>query len=578
MPGFFVSNCNADFDLHERMEDRFIRQKANTPTEDITMLSLTLNKFLDDKLFVNNDAYIVILEGYLLNKADLLKQYKQSSLYDLVVTLYQEKGEVFPEVFRGCFSGVLLDKQKNSWQVFTNQIGDNPVFYYFDGAVFAAASQVKYLIDFCKSCGRLLTFNESCAYQLLTFGYVATNETYANEIGRLGGGEYLVFKNGEARIKKYHRFEKHPDRFAKSTESEMIDAIDAAFRNAVRLEWGKDTEYGYKHLSDLSGGLDSRMNYWVAHEMCPCRSLVLTYSKAGYLDETIAEAIAQKWNDELIFKALDDISFLYDIDENVEMLGGLSLYAAITGGKRLLETLNLDGYGIEHTGQVGDAALGSFFKSPNDGIHKQPKGMYSQRLEARLSETVNNWDQNYDDYEVYLMYVRGFHGACNSHLIRRNYTEVGSPFLNVEFLQLCFDIPVKYRIGHNIYRKWILKKYPGAAEFRWEKTGTKLTEGKAVAFIGRAIKRGPNKIKSKLGLYRNIRSGMNPLGYWLRNNVDVREYMNGYEQNGYRWLPVGVSEQLVNDLKMLYATGSAYEKTMVLTVLAAAKLYFGEGQ
>lgn len=576
MPGFFVSNCSVNFDLRDYYKEKCVAQKMNFATKGITVKRQTLNKFMDDKIFDDNNDYLIVLEGYLLNKHDLLEKYKQDTLWLLLTTMYEKNGETFFREFRGCFSGTFYDKKKNRWLFFTNQIGDNPLFYFYDGNMFAVGSQIQYLLDFCDENKIKLSFNESCAYQLMTFGYVATNEIYAKEINRIGAGDYLVVQDGNLFKKTYHRFEKNLNRFQGKTEDEIIIELDKAFKKAVSLEWEKDNEYGLKHFADLSGGLDSRMNYWVAHELMNCHPLVLTYSKAGYLDETIAENIAHKWRDEIIFKALDDATFLYDIDENTSLLGGLSLYSGITGGKRLLENLNLHNYGIEHTGMVGDAILGSFYSTPSDGEQRRPTGMYSQKLIMRLSEKALNWYQNYFDYEIYLMYARGFHGACNSHLIRRNFTEVGSPFLNVDFMQLCYDIPVELRVGHRIYKRWIIKMHPDAANFKWEKTGAKITEGQFIGTVRKAIKRGPNKIKKILGKDELIKTGMNPLDYWLSENEKLREYIDSYEKKGYVYLPAGTSKQLEEDMKNLYAYGNTNEKTMVLTVLSSMKLYFGE--
>jgi len=361
---------------------------------------------------------LVIAEGYLLNKKELFNKYTALTMTGLINQMFQRSGESFFSEFRGCFSGAVYVKPEDKWIVYTNQVGDNPVFYLNTSEKFAAASQVNYLLGFCKEQGIDLTFNESCAYQMLTYGYIATDETYANEIKRLHGGDYLVFQNGKLEVKTYHRFEKHTERFEGQTEAQIIDEIDRVFRNAVDLEWRKDDEYGYRYLADLSGGLDSRMNLWVAHEIQNRHMTVLTYCKEGYLDEIIARAIADYWKDEFLFKPLDDASFMYDLDDNTNLLSGLSLYSGITGGKRFLESLDLNDYGIEHTGMVGDIALGSFYHNIDEVGQKKPTGMYSEKLKDRLFEHTEDISQNYDDYDVYLMYARGFHGACNSHLIR----------------------------------------------------------------------------------------------------------------------------------------------------------------
>lgn len=507
---------------------------------------------------------------------ELFEKYATSTMLELISLMLKRCGEAFFSEFRGCFSGAVYVKAEDKWIVYTNQIGDNPVFYLHTDGKFAAASQVNYLLEFCREQGINLSFNESCAYQMLTYGYIATDETYANEIKRLHGGDYLVYQHGKLEVKTYHRFEKHTERFEGWTEAQIIDEIDRVFRNAVALEWGKDDEYGYRYLADLSGGLDSRMNLWVAHEMQDRHVTVLTYCKEGYLDEIIAKAIADYWKDEFLFKPLDDAVFMYDLEDNTELLSGLSLYSGITGGKRFLASLDLKDYGIEHTGMVGDVALGSFYHNPDDGDRKWPSGMYSEKLRSRLPEHVQNVDQNYYDHEIFLMYVRGFHGACNSHLIRRNYTEVGSPFLNVEFMQFCYDVPVKLRIGHEIYKKWIIQKYPQAAKFKWEKTGGRITEKHSRTVLRKLVKRGPKKLLRLIGIDAKITEGMNPIDYWISKDVKLRDFLNkskeellSKERNHY-------SPALAEDLSRFYDKGNASEKAMALTVLVATKMYFSD--
>lgn len=571
MPGFRISNAKTKSALKDKFPEKCVSGVLGGGG--IAQWQ-TLNKFLQDKAFEETDELIVIEEGYLLNKGELLNKYGVESVAELVEKMLHDCGESFFSEFRGCFSGAVYVKAVDKWIVYTNQIGDAPVFYLNVNDKFVAGSQVSYILSFCREQGINLSFNESCAYQMLTYGYIATDETYANEIHRLTGGDFLVFQNGKLEVKTYHRFEKHTERFADKSEEQIIDEIDRVFRAAVALEWGKDDEYGYRHLADLSGGLDSRMNIWVAHEMQDRHMTMLTYCKDGYLDESIAKEIADYWKDEFLFKPLDDAAFMYDLEENTELLSGLSLYSGITGGKRFLESLDLTDYGIEHTGMVGDVILGSFYHAPTDGDRKWPSGMYSEKLKDRLPDYVREAGQNYYDHEIFLMYARGFHGACNSHLIRRNYTEVGSPFLNVEFMQLCYDIPVELRIGHNIYKKWIIRKYSQAAKFKWEKIDGRITESHNRTILRKLVKRGPKKLLRMLGKDQWISEGMNPIDYWISQNSDLRIFL---DESKAALLAEGkkyYSTILANDLVKLYDEGNASEKAMVLTILEGTKMYF----
>jgi HAD superfamily phosphatase (TIGR01668 family) len=74
-------------------------------------------------------------------------------------------------------------------------------------------------------------------------------------------------------------------------ENELIDMLDNRFRKAIQLEYNKDLEYGYKHICELSGGLDSRMSLWIATELGFSDITAITYCKSGYLDQQIAEQI-----------------------------------------------------------------------------------------------------------------------------------------------------------------------------------------------------------------------------------------------------------------------------------------------
>lgn len=579
MPGFFVSNKNIDIELKNRYSESCIAESISSTTG--TFKRNTLDKFMNDKTLANVSDITIILDGYLLNKKELFQNYHVNSIEELILKMYHTCGETFFSNFRGAFSGALFDKSSDKWIVYTNHIGDAAVFFYKTNDSFFAGSQVNYVIDAARAQNLPLTFHELAAYQMLTYAFMIDDSTYAKEIKRLRGGTYLCVENGHAEVKEYHTFTQNPERFANYSENNLIKIINQQFQEAVRVEYEKDSEYQYEHLSDLSGGLDSRMNIWVAHAACGIDHIqCLTYCKANYLDELIAKEISEYWKDELLVKPLDDISFLYDIDENIFLTGGLSLYSGITGGKRMLESINMSRYGLEHTGQVGDAILGSFFSTPIEQEQRKPSGMYSEVFSNRISDFTSREVQKYKSYEIYLMYARGFQGAANTHQIRRNYTEVASPFLYVDFLQTCLDIPTELRIKHHLYKKWILSCYPDAAKFTWEKTGNKITESSSTTFLKKVITHGPracvNRISKIFGYKPISKSGMNPLDYWISQDQKLRSFWSQYVEETLQQFSSLFSSQLKLDIQHLFYNGNASEQVMALTVLGALKLYFGK--
>ena len=225
---------------------------------------------------------------------------------------------------------------------------------------------------------------------------------------------------------------------------------------------------------------------------------------------------------------------------------------------------------------IGDAVLGCFFNKPDDKAKRIPTGMYSEKLKDRILPYMEKMISECGDYEVFLFYSRCIRGAANSYLLRRCFTETVSPFMNVDFVDLCFSIPARLRMDHYIYKKWILTKYPKAAEFKWEKINGRINECQAVLKSKHLLKKSERKLtKIIMGKDYVFEEGMNPLEYWVKHSKKLTSFLDEYEKNGYDHLPAGISDKLIKDLKWLYQNGTVIEKTMTLTVISAAKLYFG---
>lgn len=576
MPGFFVSNRRLALEPYDPCPGRCVREALDLPGQ--TAARCTLDRFMRDKALARTREGFVVLEGYLLNRAQLMARYAAASVPELMSRMYRERGDAFFSAFQGEFSGALYDGAEDKWLIFTSQSGACPVFYADTEQGLFAGSQVQDVLAACRRTGAALHADESAAYQMLTYGFMATDATYAREIRRLRGGTYLRVCRGACRVETYHALRRHPERFARSTQRELIEAVDAAFREAVRLEFDKDAEYGLGHLADLSGGLDSRMTVWVAHAMGYGPIQLMTYGRAGGTDERVARQIARALREAILVYPMSDASFLRDIGEITRKNAGLSLYSGISGGNRMLKAIDMRGFGLEHTGMLGDVVIGSWWRSPRDRARGRQTGRYSSRLAHRLPREVTDALAAFGDDERMLLYTRGFQGAANTFLIRRHYTEVSSPFMHPALMQLCLDIPQAQRDNHRLYRAWILKRYPDAARFIWERTGARITEPEPVSRVRRLLTRGPQKLLRMLGRQAWLGGGMVPMDRWLAQDAPLRGALDRYAQEGFARLPTPLSGQLIADMEWLYATGNADEKTMVLTVLAALALYFGKGE
>lgn len=528
-----------------------------------------LNKFPGDQIFLSDSEQICFLNGYVYNREAFIRpegfrEWPDSFAY----SLREDRSAHFSKL-RGAFCGYHYDKGTEQITVFTDQVSNKAVYYYCEKDSWMVSDRLEYMVRVLRENGVAYHFDERAAEYMLTCGYMLDDSTFVTEIRRLLPGYYAELSDGDVNL---HRYYELPCGREEMSEDEAVERIDSAFCRAIDREFAKDREYGYGHLVDLSGGLDSRMVSWTAHELGYTDQLNVAYSRRGYLDHKISERIASALKHEYLHKPLDDLTWMYDVDEMTCKNNGAALCLGMTGGNRLLRALSTKRFGIEHTGMVGDAILSTFYhdralndRAPAFGLHQ-----YSNRLRYDFDETILS---DYRNQESFALMTRGILGAQSSYLIRQNYVETGSAFLDVDFLEAVLTIPFEYRKGHHIYIKWIAKKYPKAAEFVWEKWGVKPKESeiwkRKVRTMGKLTEEYLRRVIRRPG-----QASMNPTDYWYKNDANVRKYFEA--MYGQRIDNRLLSERLRGDIRRLFTEGDFSEKSQALTVLSALHLFFGE--
>lgn len=590
MPGFIGTIGNKINKFNQEQRDKLIKEQLNA--NQYMLERRTIPKFMNDKLFVDTGDLVLVLDGVILNNHDLIKKYKCESLQSCVVAMYATNGETFFNEFRGSFSGLLYDKNLDTWYIYTNHTGDKQVFYSQIDNSLLFASDMQMMVETLKDNNIPISLDEKGAYLVLTHGFVIEDHTLVSEVKKLSAGHYLRWnKNGLSEI-QYHRFSNKPNN--NMTAQEAIEGIDKYFRKAVKLQFEKDKEYGYKHLTTLSGGLDSRMTVWVAHQMGYTEQLNTTFSQSNYLDFSIAQEISTDLKHDFIFKALDHGNFIKEIDNVSELTYGNANFIGIAHGKSLYDAINFEPYGLVHTGMIGDAIIGTFFRS--NEYNKEVKlgqGAYSLELIERLNDYKFKYD--YENEEIFMLYTRAFTGANQGMVLFQEYTETMSPFCDVEFIEFCYSIPLHLRFNHKIYFDWIFEKYPGAAEYIWEKRRSKIArienkELKYMTLFGKKVpaihdKRFKRWLKGavlrQLGLRKRgekaktislpDKFNMNPVDYWYNTNDELKEFIAEYWSNNKHLIR---DKDIQKDLNDLFEDSVVVDKLQILSFLSANKSIF----
>ena len=519
-------------------------------------------KFTDDYVKTEDGLW---LEGFVSNKKELMNQYSYNTWDELHMNLLSKNS--FPAEYRGSFCG--YDVRKEEQVFFTDHLGSKSLYYYINDGIKIVSTKLYWIVQVLKAGNKSYSFDETAAKYMLTYGFMIDDTSFVKEVKRVLPGSKISVSGNDVRIDRYYiPTLKCEDEMS---EKEALEKINDAFRNAVKREFEKDCEKGYKHLVDLSGGLDSRMVTWVAHDLGYMKQTNISYCKANYLDYHISSEIAQDLKHEFYYRQLDDIEWFYDIDEILRLNNGQAFYSGITCGKRVLENIKNEEYGIEHTGMVGDVVISCFAKNKESACSKPVfgKNQYSNKLKYDFDLSIL---EDYDSQESFDIYNRGFLGAMSTYATRQNYFEVSSPFLDVDFMNTCMSLPIEYRCNHKIYLKWIEKYYPDAAKYGWEKwLGLQPKERNRKLLFGALVWR---KIKRtfRLILKKDIVDDMYPFDYWYNGDGNIQTFFTDYFNQYISSSLIG--DELRSAMEKLFSEGSAMEKTQVLTVLGMIKNYF----
>jgi asparagine synthase (glutamine-hydrolysing) len=568
MSGFLVvlskNNNLPQFQTEHRSLGHCVQNKIEYPG--VKVERFTNPKFLQDKIFQDDREVLAVIEGAILNFKKLQNNYGQVDYFHTVKKMYQQQGDNFCHYFRGEFSGILYDKALDKWIIFTNHTSSKPLYYFSDDNFFICASEMYLVTQTMKKLNLKYSLDVTGAYCLLTFGFMLEEYTLMEQIKKLRPGNYIKIEKGKTDIIEYHSFSN--DTQTTDSHAKIIDTLEMLFQNAIKLEYGKDVEYGYRHIATLSGGLDSRMSVMSAKELGFNDILNINWCQNKYYDERTARQIASDMSEGFLFYALDSGNYLTNtIEDAVVANGGLVLYSGSAHLLSCIRTINFDHFGLLHTGQIGDAIMGSFVSKPS---HQPPRpllGVYSKKLKDKILPVASEIIKRYKTKEIFMLYNRAFNGALNGTWTSHQFTESGSVFLDVDFCEYCFSIPPAMRCEESIYVDWILAKHRSFAKYPWEGSKAKLTDSRLVAMFKRYL-----WIAQVILLGRRDLRSMNPFQYWLKINSELRTYIERYfEQNIYL---LDDFPELRKDSELLFRTGTLTEKTQVMTLLAAIKFHF----
>lgn len=574
MPNFLLikrNNCQKEIITFREVS----HYKYSYSYKDYAVFLDNFSKFSKDCVFKshsNNDH--TMIAGVLINKRNYCSNRNATSLEEAILTDYKNNGERFFQEFEGSFFGAKYDYYKDKVILFSDALGNYPIYYYIDDDWFIASNLIKNVVQEMKALKIVVGLNERGVYSLLTYAYYYGDETMVKGIKRLIPGKYISLDSVKIEIKEFFTIQ---NEITKETENKIIQTIDKLFLEAIRLQSKKNIEYDFVNYAALSGGLDSRMCVYALNRIGADNIVCYTYSETGQLDQLIPQHIIHDLGFKWLFKSLDFGDDLKNIDEAIDISDMRCYYPWAAQLNEFLKYSSTSLMGLVFTGVIGDVVVGTYchnYKQIGEK-YKLGDGAYSQVLIDRLKEYCLD---EIDDvsYERGMLYNRAFNGACLGYSTAfQRYTEALSPFMYRPLFDYCMRIPAEYRYQHNIYFKWIKQYYPEMLKYSCN--GMKIPQHNCyIRLKGKKIyiETIPSRVREIISAKTKKNYGMNPFDYWYEHNPKLRNAMDTYYLANLCIL--NSYPNIKRDVEKLYSGYSVKEKTMCISVLGFCKELFDD--
>jgi asparagine synthase (glutamine-hydrolysing) len=240
----------------------------------------------------NEDGTIwVSFNGEIYNYQDLRNdlvrhghQFRSEADTEVLLHLYEEKGEKLLNDLNGMFAFALWDSRSGKLLLARDRFGKKPLYYYIDGSRLLFASEVKGILAD-SSVPRQIDPEALSAY--LSLGYVPSPACIFKGIQKLPAASWITIELDPATLglktdgpHRYWTLRYQPD--PRLTEAECVPRIQDLVRDAVRVRLFSDVPLG----AFLSGGLDSST---VVAAMAEVSEIPVETFSAGFDEESFNE-------------------------------------------------------------------------------------------------------------------------------------------------------------------------------------------------------------------------------------------------------------------------------------------------
>jgi asparagine synthase (glutamine-hydrolysing) len=177
-------------------------------------------------------------------------QFKTKSDTEVILHLYEEKGEQSVKYLRGMFAFAIYEVPNRKLFLARDHLGQKPLYYYHNGNMFAFASEIKSLLALKPE---LKELDCDALYEYLSIRIITPPRSMFRKIRKLPPGHTLKFHDGRVEINRYWHLKYEPK--LKTNFSDLLAELEKQIESTVKYHLVSDVPVG----AFLSGGMDSSL-------------------------------------------------------------------------------------------------------------------------------------------------------------------------------------------------------------------------------------------------------------------------------------------------------------------------------
>ena len=239
----------------------------------------------------------IVYNGEIYNFKEIRKTLEQSGVVfksnsdtEVLVNNLSHNGKGCIKELNGMFGFAYYEPYNDYLILARDHLGIKPVYYFENNDCLAFASEIKSLlslpfIDF--------EIDVSLLEELLTFRFIAGNNTLFKNIKQLAPGQILELKNNKSVLTQYWDLPTQ-DSIKTYTENEAISLLDDKLNEIIKLQEVSDVPLG----TFLSGGVDSGVVTAIAskHKRTPLDTFVVGFESPEYDERSDSYLVSSKYN------------------------------------------------------------------------------------------------------------------------------------------------------------------------------------------------------------------------------------------------------------------------------------------